>query len=220
MSLVRLAPAALALCALGGCAEIDALRSAATPSELYTLSPKSTFGVSLPQVESQIVVEEPTAAAAVNTDRIAVKPDPLVVQYYPAARWTDRAPLMIQRLLVESFENTDKVGAVGVSAVGLRADYTLILDLREFQAVLPPVSEPETPVTVITQLNIKIIREPEGVIVGSRSFPALQTAESAEMLDVVEAFDDALGDSMRGAVEWTLTTIDAQPKPAPRDPLF
>ncbi len=216
----RLALAALALCGLAGCAEIDALRSAATPSELYTLSPKSSFSPDLPQVERQIVVEEPTAAASVNTDRVAVKPNPLIVQYYPQARWTDRAPLVIQRLLVESFENTRKVDAVGVSAVGLRADYTLILDLREFQAVLPPASEPETPVTVIVQLNIKVIREPDGIIVGSRSFPTVETAESSEMIAVIRAFDEALGAAMRGGVEWTLRTIDEQPAPRAPEPLF
>lgn len=57
-------------------------------------------------------------------------------------RWVDRAPLIVQALLIESFENTDRVPAVGASGVGLRADYYVVPDLREFQAQVPPGLRP------------------------------------------------------------------------------
>ena len=44
--------------------------------------------------------------------------------------------LVVQRLLVESFENTGRVGAVSQSSVGLRNDFTVVSDLREFQGEL------------------------------------------------------------------------------------
>ncbi|MGM0586726.1 MAG: ABC-type transport auxiliary lipoprotein family protein, partial [Pseudomonadota bacterium] len=185
----RLRPAALALLLLApGCAELDTLRNVATPTELYGLSPKSTFPDDLPEISAQLVVEDPTAHAAVDTDRIAVKPHPLRVQYFPGVRWVERAPLTVQRLLIESFENTDRLRSVGRSAVGLRADYTLSVDLREFQAELRR-DDPEAPVTARVQLNLKIVKQPDGLIVGSRSFARRIPAESDEMLDVVIAFD-------------------------------
>lgn len=212
----RLRPAALALLLLApGCAELDTLRNVATPTELYGLSPKSTFPDDLPEISAQLVVEDPTAHAAVDTDRIAVKPHPLRVQYFPGVRWVERAPLTVQRLLIESFENTDRLRSVGRSAVGLRADYTLSVDLREFQAELRR-DDPEAPVTARVQLNLKIVKQPDGLIVGSRSFARRIPAESDEMLDVVIAFDTALGKVMRYGIEWALRRIDELEENDPR----
>ena len=41
---------------------------------------------------------------------------------------------MIQTLLIESFENTGKIIAVGRQSLGLRSDFNLKLEVREFQA--------------------------------------------------------------------------------------
>ncbi|MDF2231856.1 ABC-type transport auxiliary lipoprotein family protein [Albimonas sp. CAU 1670] len=198
---------------LTGCAELASIGGVATAPDLYSLSPKSTFASDLPEVGAQIVVEAPTADASVNTDRIAIKPNPLQVKYFSGARWVDRAPLVVQRLMVESFENTGKVAAVSQSSVGLRNDFTVITDLREFQGELQqgaPVEGPDSkPVLARVRLNIKIIQEPQGLIIGSQAFPAAVEATEPGMLAVANAFDEALGRAMRNAVEWTIRTIDA-----------
>ena len=69
----------LVLAALTGCTGLGTLRQASKPNDLYLLTPKSTFSSSLPRIQKQIVVEEPTATAAVNTDQIAVQPTLLQV---------------------------------------------------------------------------------------------------------------------------------------------
>ncbi len=200
----RLAPLALALL-LPGCAGLQTLSAVTTPSDLYDLSPKSTFPVDLPKVRSQIVVEEPTSASYVNSDQIAVKVGSFKVEYFPRARWVDRAPRLVQTLLVESLENTGAVAAVGMEAIGLTSDFTMVTDLREFQ-VETDVTRND-PLTVHVRLNIKIVQEPQGLIVASESFPANSQAASSDMSDVVEAFDDALGRAMRDAVVWTVRTV-------------
>ena len=60
----------LVLAALTGCTGLGTLRQASKPNDLYLLTPKSTFSSSLPRIQKQIVVEEPTATAAVNTDQL------------------------------------------------------------------------------------------------------------------------------------------------------
>ncbi|HUS54053.1 MAG TPA: ABC-type transport auxiliary lipoprotein family protein [Thermohalobaculum sp.] len=193
------------LASLTGCAGLDTLRSVTEPTDLYDLTPKSTYAADLPRISAQIVIEEPTAASSVNTDRIAIKPNPYQVQYFPQARWVDRAPLLVQTMLLESFENTGKVGAVGRQAIGLSSDYTLLTELREFQAAL---DGGETgPITVIVQLNMKIVQEPLGLIVASQSFAHRETAASSEMLSVVAAFDTALGKTMGQTVDWAVRRI-------------
>jgi cholesterol transport system auxiliary component len=195
----------LAASAVSGCAGLSTLKSATEPTDLYVLTPKTTHDADLPAIAAQLVIEEPTAAGGVNTDRIAVKPNPYQIQYFPGARWVDRAPLLVQTMLVESFESTGKVASVGRQAIGLRSDFTLLTELREFQAEIRPTGDASA--SVIIQLNMKIVQEPEGLIVASQTFAHSVPADSADMLSIVAAFDKALGQSMREAIDWTVRRI-------------
>ena len=96
---------------------------AGAPSDLYTLTPKSTFNPDLPVVKWQLVVEEPIASGGLNIARIALRDDPTRLNYFKGVRWTERAPEMVQTLMVESFENTGKIISVGRHALGLRSDF-------------------------------------------------------------------------------------------------
>lgn len=194
---------------LAGCGGLSTLTRATRPNNLYALTPKSTFDKNLPRLSQQIVVEEPTATAAVNTDQIAVQPNPLEVQYLPRSRWVDRAPLIIQALLIESFENTGKVAAVGRSAVGLRADYTIVTDLREFQAFQVSQDPSDKSLRVVVRLNIKVVDATEDLIIASNSFEEVVISPDDEVLVLVTAFDEALGDAMQDAVEWSIRKINA-----------
>ena len=189
---------------LAGCAGLDTLTSVATPIELYSLTPKSTFSSNLPRLRQQIVVSEPTANASGSNDRITVQPSPLKVQYLPEARWVDRAPAIVQTLLVESYENTGMVDAVGRSAVGLRADFLIVTELREFQARLPKTETSAAPLEVLVRINMKVVDAFEDRIIASRSFEEIAPAGSDDADDVVAAFDEALGDVLRDSVEWSI----------------
>ncbi|WP_108859755.1 ABC-type transport auxiliary lipoprotein family protein [Ruegeria sp. Alg231-54] len=206
--MIRLFLLVLALGSLGACTGLGTLRQASKPNDLYLLTPKSTFSPSLPRVQKQIVVQEPTATAAVNTDQIAIQPTPLQVQYLPRARWVDRAPLIVQALLVESYENSGKVAAVGRSTVGLRADYVIVPDLREFQGFVVSDVEGTKTIRVEVRMNIKIIDEYEDKIIASSSFREVVASASEATPDLVKAFDDALGRTMRDAVEWSVRRIN------------
>lgn len=210
--LLRLAAALVLGLSLGGCAAVSQfmalgqrVEEATEPVALYVLTPKSTFDPGLPEVRRQLVIEEPIAASQVNTDRIAVKPGPFQVEYFPEARWVDRAPLLVQRLLVESFENTGKVTSVSAQRIGLSSDFLLFTDLREFQAETS--QEPGDPVAINVQLNLKIVEELGGVIIASESFNQRLTAASEDPLQVVATFDEALGDVLKASVEWAVRQI-------------
>ncbi len=207
---------ALAAVALGGCTGLGTLKQASKPNDLYQLTPKSTFSASLPRIQQQIVVEEPTATAAVNTDQIAIQPTALQVQYLPRARWVDRAPLFVQSLLVESYENTNKVAAVGRSTVGLRADYIVVPDLREFQGHVVGETQNSKTVQIKVRLNIKIIDSYEDKIIASNSFEENVVSTSDQTPDLVLAFDEALGDTMRDSVEWSIRKIYVHSRNNPR----
>ncbi len=201
----RLAACAAAAVLLAGCQLIDA---ATEQTDLYTVSPKSTFASDLPAVFWQLAVEVPAAGANLNTGRIALSMTPTSSDYYAKAAWTDRAPLMVQTRIVDSFENTRKIVAVARESIGLRANYVLQPDLRNFEALYYYGQPPIVRVRIIA----KLVRMPDRQIIGVASFERCVRARADKIPKVVEAFDQALGSVIKRLVSWTLST------PPPRPP--
>ena len=196
--------AALAVAALtGACSNV--LPGVGPPPRLFRLSPKSTFPKGLPTVDWQLVIEQPLAPTGLATTRIALHRAAIELEYYARANWTDLAPAMVQTLVVESFENSDRIVAVGREALGLRADYVLKLELREFQSEYTEGAIP----TAHVRLNAKLVKMPQRMIVGSKSFEARVGASADRIEDIVAAFDDALGKALKNLVVWTLQTGEA-----------
>ena len=170
----------------------------------YRLTPKSTFADGLPTVSWQLVLSQPDADAALDTTRIALMRNATQIEYYADSTWTDRAPLMIQTLMLESFENSERIIAVGRRALGLRADYELKTELRELQAEYFDGKQ-----LARVGLNAKLVQLPKRGIVGSQSFEWTVNFAEDSIPAVVQAFDDALGHVLKDLVAWTLTTGEA-----------
>ena len=183
------------------------------PPDLYVLSPKSTFSDDIPLVSWQLVVDEPSTAKGIDTDRIAIAPHPLEVKYFGGSRWADRAPRMMQQLLIQSFENTKKIVSVGRQSLGLRSDFVLKTELREFQA--EKTAEGGTVVRV--RLNVKLLRPAIGQIVASQSFESVKPAASESVPDIVQSFDDAVGAVLKRSVTWTLKAGEEHKLTRPKD---
>ncbi|NNG05973.1 MAG: hypothetical protein HKM95_17975 [Inquilinus sp.] len=198
--LVGQAGTALAVAAgLPGC--VSPLRREAP--QLYTLTPKSTFDEGLPDVEWQLLVESPAAAAGLDSLRVALQSTPLKLDYFANVAWTDRAPLMVQTLIVESFENSGKIVSVGRETIGLRANYVLKTELREFQAEYIDGGLNQPP-KVNVRMNAKLVEIPRRAIIAGDNFEAYTTSRSNNLDAIVEAFDETLGKVLRRLVEWTL----------------
>lgn len=199
----RLLPVLL-VCILSSIAGCGTLLPGQGPApRLFQLTPKTTFPEGLPKVDWQLVLEAPYAPAALDTTRIGLMPLATRFEYYARANWTDRAPLMIQTLMTESFDNTGKIVAVGRESVGLRADFLLKTELREFQA--ESFHDPSIH-RVRVRLNARLVRMPERTIVASQDFEQTTDAPPDDMESIVRAFDDALGSVLKDIVRWTLVT--------------
>lgn len=190
------AASGLAACSLPG---------AGDPPRLFTLSPKSTFAPDLPTARWQLAIEAPVAPGGIDTSRIAVQRSPLSLDYFARAQWTDTAPRMVQTLLLETFENTGKLVAVGRESSSLRPDFLLKVDLREFQAEM---RGREAPVAHV-RMSVRLVRLPERNVVASFSHDAAEQAAGADIDKVVAAFDEALGAVLKRVAEWTLRTGNA-----------
>ncbi|MEQ9489360.1 MAG: ABC-type transport auxiliary lipoprotein family protein [Alphaproteobacteria bacterium] len=200
-----LAAAILLPIALGGCS-VELPGSGEAP-RLFVLSPKSSFADDLPKVSWQLLIDTPITAAGLSSQRIALNRNRLEMEYFANAGWTDSLPNLVQRLMIESFENSGKIISVGRQAIGLRANFIVNTDLREFQAEYDPAT-PEAPPKAHVKINAKLIKMPERRIVASRTFEHSIVAKSGKMEDIIKAFDDSLGKALKRIVGWTLRNGD------------
>ena len=177
------------------------------PPRLFELTPKSTFEDDLPRVDARITIDVPTAATGLNTARIAVKPTPTQFEYYARASWVDVVPVMTQTLLLQSFDNSGKIDVLGRGSYGLRADYGLLINIREFQAEYK--DQQATP-EVQVKLQARLVKMPRRSTIASTSVVGLAKAKSRKMADIVVAFDEAFGRAAKDLVVWTLLRTDRE----------
>ena len=201
--LVALAP----LTAFAACTSL--IPGTSPPPQLYVLTRKSTFPTDLPKVAQQLLVDVPFAPAQIDTTRVALSRSPTTIDYFANAAWSDRTPLMVQALLIESFETTGKIVGVSRDEAGLRADYVLMPELRRFEAIYQPSGVLDAPPTVFVQLLVRLVRMPDRTIIGETIAERREAAARNSMEIIVEAYDDALGGVMKDIITWTLQRMSA-----------
>jgi cholesterol transport system auxiliary component len=194
----RLVPSAILL-GLAGC---SSLLGGSAPAHLYRVTPKSTYPPNLPHRSVQLLIDLPLAPAGLDTSRIALTRSAVSIDYFADSEWTDRAPLLAQTALLESFENTRAINAIDRETLGLRADFILKTEIRHFEAVYDsPNGAPEAWVSI----NLRLVNPAARDIVAQTSFEHRQQASANDMPNIIAAFDDALGEVMAEIVLWTVT---------------
>ena len=186
---------------LAGC---GGLLTDAPKRSLYRVTPAPVFAAGLPRVAAQLLIAAPTAPAGLDTARIALSRAPVSLDYFADAEWTDRVPFLVQTALVEGFEKSAAVPAVGPESLGIRADFVLETAIGDFQAIY---DSPDGPPRISVRLNAKLIKMPERKIVAQVSVVRDAKAAANALPEIVRAFDSALG----GAVEEIVTSTIRNP---------
>src|SRR5690606_12674798 len=184
--------AAAALAPLGACALAD-VGSGPAPSLYVLTAPAAEVASGSPPSPAQLVVEEFSAPAAVDTSRIVFMRSENEIAYYAGARWADRAPRMIASLLVETLAGTGSFPAVIGPGTSARMDQALVGDIRSFSAYRPAgagLGEGGTKVRVV--LFVRLLRAKDRTILASREFSSEASAPGAGMDGVVAGYDAAL----------------------------
>ena len=171
---------------------------------LYQVTPATGFPT-LPRAMVQLRVDTPTASAGLDTDRIALSRSPVSLDYFADAAWADRLPEMVRTALVESFENSGAVEAVGSGSFSLRADFELKPEIREFTAVYDSPAGSGARPTATVVLALKLIKMPDRTIVAQTSVAERETAVGNDVPAIAVAFNTALGRAMKQAVVWTVS---------------
>lgn len=206
---IRHALLAAIIAPLGACAIAD-IGSGPAPS-LYTLKAPAVSAEAGPQAGAQLVVEEFSAPAAIDTTRIVFQPNDNEIAYYANARWSDRSPRMIASLLVETIASSGRFPAVIGPGSNARMDLALVGDIRSFAAYREASAgfgQETTKVRVV--LYVRLLRARDRSILASREFSAEAPAGSG-MANVIAAYDAALGTVLRDISDWAFTQAQAAP---------
>lgn len=193
----------LTLClALGACLPLGKKSEQTVYSPQVTINPESGW----PTVDWPLLVMRPLASDALDTARIVVRPQPGTLQVYQGAAWSDPAPDLLQTALVKAFEDSGKIVAVSRQGSGLRGDFALLLDLRQFEAVYEDGAS--SPAAVI-QVQAKLLGRPGNRVLAAKTFRVAVPANGKNLPSVVAAFDTALNQSVGQIIGWTLATGQA-----------
>ena len=196
--------AAPLLLALTGCFSLGGERT-----ELAVYAPRVVLEADAgwPSIQRTLAIGEPSASSMLDSNRIAVRPDPQRLQVYSGAVWSDSAPSLVQSALVSAFDQTDRFTAVGRTTSDAPSDLLLQLDLLQFEAVY---AEGTVNPAAVVAFKATLINQRERRVLGSLVVTAEVPADGTQLPEVVPAFEAALADSARQLVPWVLEQA-AQP---------
>jgi cholesterol transport system auxiliary component len=189
-----LLPLTLAL-ALSGCGFLKG-----APPETFDL----TAPASIPAkgaTAAQILIPEPSALKALDSERIVVTTGSKI-SYYPDAQWPDRLPRLFQAKAVQAFEQSKKARAVGRPGEGLSIDFQLLIDIRSFEYV----SDGDDGYAKV-EISAKILNDRNGRVVSTKILSAEAPVEKDNAAGVVAGVDAAMNEVLVALVSWTVGRI-------------
>ena len=184
---MRRAAALLVLALAGSGCSGSLLQSQAEAPKIYRLASPAlaTRGAALPMAVS---VSLPRAAAALDTDRIAVVQAAGGFDYIAGVRWAEPAPQMLQQMLVEALVADGRFATVVAAPSRVPAEYLLDVELRRFAAVYAAAAGPPE-VQVQWQVTLVDVRRGLRLASSLEEASALATANRRDA--VIAAFQSA-----------------------------
>jgi cholesterol transport system auxiliary component len=169
-----------------------------TPFTVYSPHYTATSAAGA-QVSWQLIVETPLASNTLDTARIVVMPTPGVLEVFPGARWSDTAPSLLRNLVVQGFEQSGRIIGVGSAASGMRADYALAIELRDFQLEVNGGAA-----HAAIRFQARLLDYTSNRVLASRAFAVEAPAAGIDAASAFAAFEAGLNTVVSAVVEWTL----------------
>jgi cholesterol transport system auxiliary component len=176
------------------------------PPQIYVLHPQFGPVANAPATSWQIGIPQPITSDALDSKRISLIRGQ-TMDYYANAAWTDQTGDLLQDLLVEAFEKSGKVKAVGPTSGGVRADLLVVTELRDFTAHYS--SENGAP-NVVVDIVAKLITSTHHDVVATHDAHAEVAAGANSVPAVVQAFNQATGQAIAEIVSWSLVNATPQ----------
>jgi len=197
---------------LGGLEKLTGGGSSKSTAPTYDITAVKDFPQPAEAPSWQLVVPEPSALLALNSDKIKMRPaDGAESTDIPDARWSDNIPILLQEKFLQSFENAGYSQAVSRPRDGFEAAYQLALDIRSFSLVSG--AEP----TGELEFEAKILG-PGGKIVAAKAFHTTAPATGTDAAAAAAALNQSFANAAIELVPWAVEAIkNAPPAPPPAE---
>ena len=185
---------------LSGCAALSLIGSESPPATFdLRAMPEGRF---IGRAGGQLAIREPHAIQVLDNERIVFRPSPQLVTYYAGAQWADRLPLLVEQRLLAAFEHTTNLKTVSRTTDGLRVDFQLLTEIRDFG-----VTDETGGKVAEVRIYAKVIADDAGRALSGREFEGRVPVTGSGTDGAVGALDTALSDVLTEIVRWTVGRI-------------
>lgn len=160
----------------------------------YDLSAPRDFG-RIGGARAALMVQEPTAVQALDSDRVIVKDSAGALSFLGGAQWADRVPKLVQVRLIQTFENGSRLGSVARPGDRITPDVQLITDIRSFNIDAASGA-------AVVEISAKLVGDRTGDIRRARLFSARVPAGAVDGAGATQALDRALSQVLVEIVRW------------------
>ena len=171
-----------------------------TPPDTYELSaPSQITGPAARR--RQLLVPTPSALKALASNQVVVRTSPSAIQYLSNSQWSDSLPDIVQARLIQSFEDTGRLGGVGRPGEGLAIDDRVLTDIRAFS-----VSTAGAPMATV-DISVRILDDRNGVVRAHKNFRATTPVSGSGNPAFIDALNSSFDQVVRDIVAWTLKVV-------------
>ena len=198
--------------ALAACGSLDKLIGPPDAPQMYALRPAPLEAMPGAKVAWALSIAKPDAADNLDSSRIALARGDTQFDYYANAVWPDHLTDLVQTALLSGFEASGRIDSVAREEDTLHADYTLLTDLRDFEARYATMDGvPMVAVRLVAHMAEAHSRK----IVSSLTVNLNEPASANSVDAAVQAFDTALGKAVAQIVQWALALAPPSGTAAP-----
>jgi phospholipid/cholesterol/gamma-HCH transport system substrate-binding protein len=162
---------------------------------IYNLSPRKGGSLCKQASLPQLVVPEPAAPMAFNSDKVIIVGDPPENSPFEKAQFTDNVPSVVQSKVIESLEGSGCFAAVTRPLDNLEPGEQLQTEIRQFAVRMTP-----TP-TADIEVAAKLISA-GGKIEGARVFHESVPLKTTDAPGAVAALDASFSEILNAMVPW------------------
>lgn len=154
-----------------------------------------------------IILEEPSLAPGLDTDRIALtKQQGRVLDYYAGGHWPEPLDKVLHDFFTQSLEPIIPLSPRrSETLLNDEHKYRLMINVHDFQAEYE--HGPESVPNLHVSFNVSLVDQGNGKIVRNFSIEKLARARSNTLTDVTQGLEDLL----RGGVDDMISKFPAQP---------
>ena len=142
-----------------------------------------------------LVVAEPVALQAYDSDRIIVRVSSGTLTTLTGAQWADRLPRLVQARIIQTIENSSRFASVGRPGDRLTAAFNLVSEIRVFEIQ-------EASSEAVVEITLKLVADRSGQISAGRLFSARAAIASIDGAGASAALDAALQSVLRQIAAW------------------